>query len=95
MELCGKNEENPWMVEELEEFLYYCCPECDEKCRAKGPFLQHALCNHPNVRNVNTLVKSSRIYTGQYTFPILLLNDDSMPGELKGREKNFVYGRLF
>ena len=33
MELCGKNEENPWMVEELEEFLYYCCPECDEKCR--------------------------------------------------------------
>ena len=52
MELCGKNEENPWMVEELEEFLYYCCPECDEKCRARGPFLQHALCNHPNVRNV-------------------------------------------
>ena len=52
MELCAKNEENPWMVEKLEEFLYYCCPECDEKCRAKGPFLQHALCNHPNVRNV-------------------------------------------
>ena len=52
MELCAKNEENPWMVEELEEFLYYCCPECDEKWRSKGPFLQHALCNHPNVRNV-------------------------------------------
>ena len=25
-----------------------------------------------------TLVKSSRIYTGQYTFLILLLNDDNM-----------------
>ena len=42
-----------------------------------------------------TLVKSSRIYTGQYTFPILLLNDDNMLGEHKGREKNIVYGRLF
>ena len=28
-----------------------------------------------------TLVKSSRIYTGQYTFPILLLNDDNVLGE--------------
>ena len=42
-----------------------------------------------------TLVKSSRIYTGQYTFPILLLNDDNMLGEHKGREKDIVYGRLF
>ena len=42
-----------------------------------------------------TLVKSLRIYTGQYTFPILLLNDNNMLGERKGREKNIVYGRLF
>ena len=42
-----------------------------------------------------TLFKSSRIYTGQYTFQILLLNDDNMLGEHKGREKKFVYGRLF
>ena len=43
----------------------------------------------------HTLFKSSRIYTGQYTFPILLLNDDNMLGEHKGGEKNIVYGRLF
>ena len=49
--------------------------------------------NFPHVQN--TLVKSSRIYTGQYTFPILLLNDDNMLGEHKRREKKFVYGRLF
>ena len=35
---------------------------------------------HPLSR---TLVKSSRIYTGQYTFPILLLNDDNMLAEHK------------
>ena len=42
-----------------------------------------------------TLVKSSRIYTGKYTFQILLLNDDNMLGEHKGSEKNVVNGRLF
>ena len=42
-----------------------------------------------------TLVKSSRIYKGQYAFPILLLNDYNILGEHKGREKNIVYGRLF
>ena len=41
-----------------------------------------------------TLVESSRIYTGQYTFPILLLNDDKMLGEHTGKEKNVVYGTL-
>ena len=49
----------------------------------------------PIVSVLFTLVKSSIIYTGQYTFPILLLNDDNMLGEHKGRQKNIVYGRLF
>ena len=43
----------------------------------------------------STLVKCTRIYIGQYTFPILLLNNDNMLGEHKGREKDIVYGRLF
>ena len=42
-------DQNPWMVEQLEDFLFFCCPECDEKCRTKDIFLQHALCHHPNV----------------------------------------------
>ena len=44
---------------------------------------------------LNTLGKSLWIYTGQYTFPIQLLNDDNMLGEHKGRKKYIVYGRLF
>jgi hypothetical protein len=51
--------------------------------------------NSPWAMELSTLVKSSRIYTGQYTFPILLLNDDNILGEHKEREKNIVYGRLF
>ena len=42
-----------------------------------------------------TLVKSSRIYTGQYTFPILFLSDGNILGENKGRDKNIFYGSLF
>ena len=45
--------------------------------------------------DVITLVKTSIICTGQYTFQILLLNDDNMLGEHKGRERNIVYGGHF
>ena len=42
--------ENPWDVENLEEFLYFCCPECDLKDSSKMNFLQHALEQHPNAK---------------------------------------------
>ena len=35
--------DNPWMVDRLEEFLYYCCPQCDMKCQMRGDFLRHAM----------------------------------------------------
>ena len=37
---------NPWHVSQLEAFLYYCCPECDEKNQSKETFLEHALQKH-------------------------------------------------
>ena len=27
---------NPWEVETLDEYLNYCCPECDHKSKTKG-----------------------------------------------------------
>ena len=39
--------DNPWDVGNLDEFLYFCCPECDLKDRSKTHFLQHALTEHP------------------------------------------------
>ena len=38
---------NPWNVENLDEFLYFCCPECDLRNSSKVQFLQHALEKHP------------------------------------------------
>ena len=37
---------HPWDVSNLEEFHFYCCPECDLKEHAKDRFVKHALENH-------------------------------------------------
>ena len=44
--------DNPWAVESLEDFLHYCCPECDVKSQSRDFFLDHALLNHPLVRKI-------------------------------------------
>ena len=38
--------ENPWDVTTLEDFLYYCCPECDTKTKDSHDFLNHAVNKH-------------------------------------------------
>ena len=39
---------NPWSsVRKWEEFLYFCCPECNEKSQSKETFIKHALSVHP------------------------------------------------
>ena len=38
---------NPWFVPELDEFLYFCCPECDVREKIKEKFVIHALDHHP------------------------------------------------
>ena len=42
---------NPWEVEDLDDFLYFCCPECDEREKSKELFLQHALEQHPRSKD--------------------------------------------
>ena len=39
--------DNPWLVQRLEEFQYFCCPECDLKDQSKENFVKHALNFHP------------------------------------------------
>ena len=38
--------ENPWAVLNIEEFLYYCCPECDTKQKTKSDFITDAIDAH-------------------------------------------------
>ena len=45
-----KSNENPWSVPNLDAFLKYCCPECDEKYETKEPFVMHAFEKHPKAK---------------------------------------------
>ena len=41
---------NPWKVENIDQFLNYCCPECDTKQKTKSDFIVHAIDAHPDSR---------------------------------------------
>ena len=42
---------NPWVVMNLEEFLFYCCPECNVKDKSRDEFVKHALDQHPHAKD--------------------------------------------
>ena len=48
---------NPWNVEDIDQFLNYCCPECDAKQKTKSEFIVHAIYVHPKSRNYLPLIK--------------------------------------
>ena len=37
---------SPWEVTSVEDFLYYCCPECDLKSKDSQSFIEHAIGHH-------------------------------------------------
>ena len=43
---------NPWAVDNLKEFLYYCCPECEGKVKSLEDFLHHALNQHDLAKEI-------------------------------------------
>ena len=34
-------DQNPWVVENIEVFSFYCCPECDFKSKDREYFKKH------------------------------------------------------
>ena len=61
---------NPWAVEALEEFLYFCCPECNIKSTDKDAFVNHVWSNHPKV-------------SGQYLHFKFIYSKEYLPNLLK------------
>ena len=41
---------NPWTVDAVNAFSFFCCPECDYKSKAVPHFISHAAKNHPNAK---------------------------------------------
>ena len=42
---------NPWQVEDIAAFSYFCCPECIYKSQSVPDFQVHAIVNHPNSKD--------------------------------------------
>ena len=60
-------EENPFDVESIDEFLFYCCPQCDIKCKDGKSFIKHA-------RQIHTQAKEVPLY-----LPTLDFGEEEMP----------------
>ena len=39
-------DQNPWIVENIDAFSFYCCPECDFKSKNQDYFKRHAMESH-------------------------------------------------
>ena len=44
-------DQNPWVVENIEAFSFYCCPECDFKSKQEVSFKRHALECHNKAKS--------------------------------------------
>ena len=59
---------NPWRVKSIEDFRFYCCPECEKKEVKKSDFLRHALNNHPKSQELfDTLEVGGSFHTKMET----------------------------
>ena len=43
---------NPWTYKNAQEYLYFCCAECDFKDRNETNFVTHAVTHHSKAKNV-------------------------------------------
>ena len=59
-------DQNPWVVENIEAFSFYCCPECDFKSKDEDYFKRHAMESHNKSKIFLTMSKSKMT-------PILIL----------------------
>ena len=59
-----KLELNPWQVSNIEDFLFYCCPECDLKTKDSHNFVTHAQHSHSKSKVLlNEVTKNLEVKT--------------------------------
>ena len=92
-------QENPWVVSNIQEFLYYNCPECDTKERDSEVFIQHALDNHEMSKSYLNQPEIEKVPQNQDEISDHEMEEvkDTKPTqeELKASDKKFMELRLF
>ncbi len=75
---------NPWDVDNVNHFLFYCCPECPFSAKAVVNFKDHAVDNHPKVNkdpiitNVNVFKPLSAFRERSFSKIILELKEKTL-----------------
>ena len=58
---------NPWLVKDLDDFYFLCCPECAYKSKDDEAFMDHAVENHPKSKASNVFSKAEQELSRQKT----------------------------
>ena len=51
---------NPWMYKNAQEYLYFCCAECDFKDKSEANFVTHAVTHHMKAKSVFPVLEESQ-----------------------------------
>ena len=51
---------NPWDVKSIEDFRFYCCPECSTRNVHKSDFIRHAVTFHPRSQIIIEKLENSK-----------------------------------
>ena len=71
-------DQNPWVVENIEEFNFYCCPECDFKSKYGEHFERHALESHNRAKSFFIMINDKKCESNTSNKSEARVKDDSL-----------------
>ena len=60
---------NPWLVQDLDDFYFLCCPECTYKSKDDEAFIDHAVENHPKSKASSVFSEAEQKLAKQHSIP--------------------------
>ena len=84
MEVHGRN---PWLVEDLDDFYFLCCPECTYKSKDDEAFMDHAVENHPKSKASNVFSEAEQELSRQKTFQRYNPKGNNLLAEVKSAKQ--------
>merc|ERR1712008_297813 len=69
-------------------YLFYCCPECDHKCKSKHSFVNHAYSTHPDAKENLRFARASLRFD-QKMEDIIVKSDVNIKKENLEPENNY------
>ena len=78
---------NPWLVKDLDDFYFLCCPECAYKSKDDEAFMDHAVENHPKSKASNVFSEAEQELSRQKTFQRYNPKGNNLLAEVKSAKQ--------